>query len=308
LQLLFEGAGGLVASGQIGGLIASRLGQRRLAARSFPGHLQLVLRPRQLQLQLADLALPLQPAILGRLQLAAPALELDLGHLRLRPGFGQAPLQGLQLGPGPALDLASFPPFLPDQAAPQQLQAGLGFRRGPGSLRLHPERIQARLDLDAKVLKPEQVGRQLLEPDRGLSALGLDAAHLGRLLDQGPALVGTAADDGFDVALVNDRVGVRGQTGRGQQVEQVPAADAAAVQEVVALAAPVQAPADGDFRIVNGEPAVRVVDHDRDLCHRRPASTFAAGVDDLVHAFAPQVTGLALAQDPFEGIDDVGLA
>ncbi len=168
--------------------------------------------------------------------------------------------------------------------------------------------VQPRLDLGAQVFEPEQVLCELGQTLSGLLPPRFDAANLRRFLQEGTPFRGRAHDDRLDVALVDDRVGIDREPGRGEDVDEVAPADAGAVEEVVAFTAAFDASLDRDLVIIDGQPSRRVVEHHRDLGIRRPRAPLAAGVDDLLHLLSAQVARLSGAQNPFDGVDDVGLA
>src|SRR5262249_42589907 len=164
---------------------------------------------------------------------------------------GQALFQCQQLAGRPSVGVPGFSPLLPGDAAAQQLQPLARLVSLAGNLRLGAQRLQPGLDFDAEGFEADQIGGQLLQLGRGPGTLGLDTADLGGLLDEPPALVRCTGDDVVHVALVDDGVGVGGEAGRCQHVHEIVATDTAAVQEVVAGAGPVYAPANGDLVVVD---------------------------------------------------------
>ncbi len=262
----------------------------------------------QLQPQAAQVPLPSQTAVLRGLDLGAPGLELRLRRVRQLASLDQAPLEALHLGRGAPVGVAGLPPFLPHDASPEQLEAGRRLRRFARRRRLHLEHLEARLDLRPQILQAEQVGGKLREALRRLLAPRLHTAHLRRLFEQLPALGGRTHDDRFDVVLVDDRVGVDGEAGRREQMKQVAPPHASAVEEVVALPVAFHAPLDRDLVVVDRQATGGVVKHQRDLREGGPRAPFASDVDDLLHLLAAQVACLPGAEDPLDGVDDVGLA
>ena len=81
-----------------------------------------------------------------------------------------------------------------------------------------------------------------------------------------------------------------------------------AVQEVIALPIAFDAALDRNLVIVDREPAGGVVEDHRDLGVRGPRAALTAGIDDLLHLLTAEVACLARAKDPFDRVDDVGLA
>ena len=111
----------------------------------------------------------------------------------------------------------------------------------------------------------------------------------------------------LDVVLVDDRVGVDGEAGRREQVDEVPAPHSGAVQEVVALAVALDPALDGDFVVVDRQAPGAVVENHGDLGEGGARAALAAGVDDLFHLLAADVPRLAGAEHPLDGVDDVRL-
>src|SRR5690606_24829825 len=134
-----------------------------------------------------------------------------------------------------------------------------------------------------------------------------------------------------DLSLLDDGVGLHADAGVHQQILHVAQADHVAVDEVLALTRPVQAPRHLD---VAGQDDVGQVRHrllefllDRlarrrlrpharddaaqlelDLRGVRRTPRITAGEDDVLHPFAAQAAGALLTQHPGDGIDDVALA
>src|SRR4029077_16014146 len=202
---------------------------------------------------------------------------------------------------------AGLAPFLPDDAASQELEPGGRFGGFPGGGGLHLERFEPGCDLGLEVFEPQEVVRELFELLRRFLASLLDASDLRGLFEELPALSGRADDDVLDVVLVDDRVGVDGEAGGGEEVDEVPAPDPGAVEVVVRLPVALDASFDRDFVVVDGQPAGCVVEDHGDLGEAGPRAPLAAGVDDLLHLLAAEVFGLTAAEDPLDGVDDVRL-
>src|SRR5205814_2166413 len=80
--------------------------------------------------------------------------------------------------------------------------------------------------------------------------------------------------------------GVDRQTDRGQEVDEVAAADARAVEVVVALAVPLDPALDRDLVVVDRQASGGVVEDQGDLGERGPRTTLPTRVDDLFHLLA----------------------
>ena len=108
--------------------------------------------------------------------------------------------------------------------------------------------------------------------------------------------------------LADDGVGLFGQPRLGQQVADVHAAHFLAVEQVLVFARAVGAAGDFDFGIINGQPAVAVVEGEGGLGHAG-AGPFLAPREDHVGGFFAAQGGVALfAEDPAHGIGDVAFA
>src|SRR5713101_2175714 len=90
-------------------------------------------------------------------------------------------------------------------------------------------------------------------------------------------------------------------------MDEVAAAHAGAVEEVIAFAVALDASFDRDLVVVNGKTARGVVEDDGHLGVRGPRSPLASGVDDLFHLLAAEVFRLPRPEHPLDGVDDVGL-
>ena len=227
------------------------------------------------------------------LHLRPPGGELGLSRLCELAGFEQTALELLRLGRRLPVGIARLAPLLPDDASAQHLQPRQRLGSLPGGGRLCADHLESGLDLGAQVFEPEQVLGQLRKPLGGFLAALLDASHLGRLFEKGPPLRRRAHDDRLDVVLVDDRVRVHCEAGRGEHVDDVAPADPRAVQEVIALAVALHPALDGNLVVVDRKPAGGVVEDHRDLGVRGTRAALATGVDDLLHLLAADVARLA---------------
>src|SRR5207237_6850394 len=89
---------------------------------------------------------------------------------------------------------------------------------------------------------------------------------------------------------------------------QVAAAYSRAVEEVIALAVTLDAAPDRHLVVVDRQAPGGVVEHQGDFREGDARATFAARVYDLFHLSAANVSRLAGAEHPLDGIDDVRLA
>ena len=76
-------------------------------------------------------------------------------------------------------------------------------------------------------------------------------------------------------------------------MDQVAPANPGSVEEVIAFTIALNTAFDGDFVVVDWQPAGGIVEHDGDLGEGRPRPALASDIDDLLHLPAPQVASLA---------------
>ena len=285
-----------------------RFGHRPVAFRPFFGELERMLGAGQPEAQPPDRVLAAEPAILRGLHLRTPRGELRLGRLRLFARLDKPLLERLRLRACTAVRIAGLAPLFPHDAPAQQLQSRAclsGFLRR-GGLAAHD--LQPRLDLRPQVLETQQVLGELAQALRSFLPPRLDTANLRGLFQQCTPFRGCADDDRLDVVLVDDRVRIDGEPGRGEDVDQVPPAHPCAVEVVVALTISLDTAFDCDLVIVDRQAAGGVVENDGHLGVRGPRAPLASDIDDLLHLLAAQIARLGGPEDPLDGVHDVGLA
>src|SRR5690606_30153515 len=166
----------------------------------------------------------------------APGLELALGlallgDQLLQAGFllRQALAQRLQLDVEGA-ELERLPLRVADLP--------LGLDRGVllGLARLAGQVLELLADFLAQVVEAVEILAGVADAVLGLAAPLLVLGDAGRLLEVDPQLLGLGLDHLADHALLDDRVAARAQAGTEEQVGDVPAAAAGAVEVVAALA------------------------------------------------------------------------
>ena len=143
----------------------------------------------------------------------------NLAQLRLQvagPGGEQAPGEI----PGP---LAEFP-----------------VATGLGSLAL--ECIELAGNLLGDIVDAEQVLPGLFEFRGRQLALDLEFGDAGRFLDDGPSIRGFGAEDQAYPVLLDQRIGIRPQSGSQEHVLDIPQSDPPSVEEVLALSRTKKAP------------------------------------------------------------------
>ena len=173
------------------------------------------------------------------------------------------------------------------------------------------EAVELGVEGDQYVVDAAQVGFGAAQAQFGLVAARMQTGDAGGLLQDGTPFGRLGGDDGADPPLADDRRGT-GAAGRvGEQNLDVAGAHLLAVDAVGGAAAPFDAAADAQFRVIvvaGGGGAVVVVQAQHDLgdVARRPLG--GAVEDDVVHFAAAHLLGRGLAHDPAQRLDQVGLA
>src|SRR5438105_2660433 len=109
----------------------------------------------------------------------------------------------------------------------------------------------------------------------------LEAAEAGRLFDQRAPLLRLRREDRLDLSLADDRVHPLAEAEIGEQLDEIEPADGALVEQVLALAAAVQAARDGELGEVDGQRTVGVVEQKLDLAEVGRAAAGGAGEEDV---------------------------
>ena len=175
------------------------------------------------------------------------------------------------------------------------------------------ERVQLPRHLADDVLDPEQVLLRQLQLHLGRVAAALEEGDARRLLDQGAPVGRFRAEDLADAPLLDQGVGVRTEAGSLEQRLDVLEAAAAAVEQVLALARAVEAPAHAESLRVEVEPLgnVRVARQAEGQLHFGHAGRLARlrpVEDDPLHPVGAQALGALLADDPTDRVADVALS
>jgi len=189
---------------------------------------------------------------------------------------------------------------------PGQLAVQLSVEAG--LLGLLGQRFHVGGELADDVRDAQQVLLGLLEPTLGLALSRLVAGDAGGLLEQGAPVLGLGGENLVDAALPDDGVVLLAHAGVQEQVLHILQPAGYLVDEVLALAGPVHTAGDHDLREVEGQGAVAVIQHQRDLREAHGPLSVAASEDDVCHGTAPQRPGRLLAQHPADRIGHVGLA
>jgi len=180
--------------------------------------------------------------------------------------------------------------------------------RALGGRRLQRERPQPLLDLRFQVARTLDLHGDAGELQLGAMSPRLEAAETGGLLDQRAPLLRTRREDGLDLALADDRVHPLAEPEICEQLDEVEAAHRGLVQEVLPLAAAVQAARDGDLGEVDRQRVVGVVEEELDLAEVGRAPSGGAGEEDVVGLLRAQLERAQRAGGPADRVGDVRLA
>ena len=107
--------------------------------------------------------------------------------------------------------------------------------------------------------------------------------------------------------LVHERVGLGVDAGTGEEVLNVSQPAHAFVEEVLALARPVEAPGNAHFAPRNIEPAV-IVEDEADLRQTHRSAGGRAVEDHVLHLLSAQCLWALLAEGPPNRVRDIRLA
>ncbi len=191
---------------------------------------------------------------------------------------------------------------------PRDLDSELlgSFRRG----RLQRQRPQPLPHLRLDVPRPLDLDADAVELQLRAVLATLELAEAGRLLDELAPLLGPGREHRLDLALADDRVHRAAQADVGEQLDEVGAAHARLVDEVLALAAAVQAARDRDLGEVQlrSEATVGVVEDELDLAALRGLASLGAVEEDVVRLLRAQLRGRQRAGGPDDRVGDVRLA
>ena len=186
----------------------------------------------------------------------------------------------------------------------------LFLRRAPAARlrRLALQALELLLDLVDDVVHAQQVLLRGFELELGLAAAGLVLRDPGRLLDDRAPLRGLRREDLADLALLDDRVGLRAEPGVHEQLVDVAQAAELAVHQVLALAVPVEPARDDALGRAVGAVAVEARDLEVDLGHLQRLAARGAVEDHVLHRRAAQALDALLAEHPVDRVRDVALA
>src|SRR5204863_5851787 len=136
----------------------------------------------------------------------------------------------------------------------------------------------------------------------------LEPSEAGGLLDQRPPLLRLRREDRLDLSLSDDRVQALAQAEVGEQLDEVEPAHGRAVEQVLALATPVEAARDRELGVVERPGAVLVVEEQLDLAEVGRAAAGGTREEDVVRLLGPQLVRAERAGRPANRVGDVRLA
>ena len=164
------------------------------------------------------------------------------------------------------------------------------------------------MDLDEQVVEPFEVRVRVGEfAQRTLLAFAV-FEDAGRLLDERAVPGRIGPENLVEPSLADDHVHLLAKTGIGEQFLDIEQTTWRAVDCVFGAAVAEDRARDRDFRIVDVERVVGVVDGEAHLCAAERGAGGRAREDHILHRCAPEVAGTLLAHHPGERVDDVRLA
>jgi hypothetical protein len=255
--------------------------------------------------------LELPPSLLEpRLRLVEPVPP----HLELRllgvEGDARRPL-ALGLGRVPLLEDLRAVPQVEEAAAEEHaldpLHLLLDRAPAPRLRRLALQALELLLHLVDDVVHAEEILLGGLELELCLPPPGLVLRDARRLLDDRAPVGRLRREDLADLALLDDRVGLRAEPGVHEQLVDVAQATHLAVHQVLGLAVAVEPPRDRALGAAVGAVAVEAGDLEVHLGHLQRLAAGAAVEDHVLHGRAAQAPGALLAEHPVDGVRDVAL-
>ena len=170
------------------------------------------------------------------------------------------------------------------------------------------ERAQLALDLEHDVVETGEIafgGVELVE--RLLLAL-LVLGDARRLLEQEPAMTRVVRQDVVDHRTLDHRVGVAAHARVEEQVADVAQPTRGLIEEVLAHSRAEHPPGDRDLAVFGGQQPAIVLEREVDFGQAERLATRAAVEDHVFHRITAQGLGTLLAENPADGVGDVGLA
>ena len=193
-------------------------------------------------------------------------------------------------------------------AGAQRCDLAAELLRAFGSACLQRERAKALAHLLFDVPCALHLRRDPCELQLRTMLAPLEAAEPGGLLDEVAPLLGPGREDLLHPPLADDRVHRAAEAEVREQLDEIDAADRRAVDEVLALAAPVQPARDRELGIVDRPFAGGVVEQELDLAEVDGPAGTRAGVEHVVRLLGPKLRRRQGTGRPDDGVGDVGLS
>ncbi len=237
-----------------------------------------------------------------------------------QPGFQLALLRddGLQGGflclQRPRLVVAIGIQEPPAQGQQFRLEAPFGFLVAPivlGRLGLLLQVLKLLGQLVTHIVQAVQVLAGMLHAQFGFPAAFLVFGDAGRFFQENPQVLRFGLDQPGDRTLLDDGVAARSQAGAQEDIDNIAAAAAGAVQKIMRLAIATELALDGNLVIVRpgtAQPPLTVVEHQFDSSLSDRFTAGGAVENDIGQRLAAQGAGGAFAHHPAHGVDDIGFA
>ena len=169
------------------------------------------------------------------------------------------------------------------------------------------ERPEPRPHLGLDVPRPFDLDADPRQLELGPVPPALELSEPCRFLDQLASPLGARAEDLLDPPLADHRVHPAPEPEVGEQLDHVRPPYGRAVEQVLALAAPVQPPRDRQLRVIE-RPAVGAIDQQLDFCEIRRAAAAAPGEQHVVRLLRAELARAQAPGSPHDRVDDVRLA
>src|SRR5262249_17108927 len=150
-----------------------------------------------------------------------------------------------------------------------------------GGGRLQRQRPQPLADLGLEVAGAFDLDRDAPELQLRAMPPRLEPAEPRRLLDERAPLLRARREDRLHLSLADDRVHALAEPEVGEQLDEVEAPHRSLVQEVMALAAAMQAARDRQLGVVDRQRVVGVVEEELDLAEVCRAAAGRSGEEDV---------------------------
>ncbi len=213
-----------------------------------------------------------------------------------------------QVPGGGAVALGELGQLGPGQVAADGQKLGGHRVMGPGGGSLAFERADLAPHLPHQVTEPLEVLGRGGQPAFGSLTPAAMLEDAGGLLDDGPAILGPGVEHGIELALTDDHVLLAAHARVREQLGDVQQPAGGTVDGVLRVTAAKEGPGDGHLGQVDRELARRVVDGERHLGPSERRARRGPGENDVLHLRRAKRARSLCAQDPGDGVDDVGLA